>query len=111
MKRCFELSNSLSLRVRTREQQPSKKPEPTGQKPTLKHVTFHLSLVITQMLGSYVSRQMRLPVNNQVKIVKVQNHKHPPHWEPKEPFVRSMDLIILKISKIILDFCHGQLLC
>lgn len=103
MKHCFELSNSLSSRVRTREQQHSKKPEPAPN-----YVTFHLTLVVTQTLGSYVSRLMRLPVNNQVKIVKLQNYKHPPHWEPKEPFVRSMDLIILKISKVILDFFMGN---
>lgn len=107
MKCCFKLSNSLSLRLHTREWEPIKKQEPAEFKQNSNHVTFHLTVVITQLLFCYISRQTMLPANNQVKTLNVQSCKHSPHWESKDLFERSMDLIILKISKVIRFFFYG----
>lgn len=94
--------------LHTREWQFIQKQEPAEFKQNSNHVTFHLTVVITQLLFGYISKQTMLPANNQVKILKVQRCKHPslPIGSPKI-FLKEAAWISLYQKYRVIRFCYG----
>lgn len=94
--------------LHTREWQLIQKQEPAEFKQNSNHVTFHLTVVITQLLFGYISMQTTLPANNQVKIMKVQRCKHPslPIGIPKI-VLKEAAWISLYQKYLVIRFCYG----